>query len=338
MKLEYGKVYKRQHIQPAYDPHPPQFQHTSDAELSKFHDKLESFGQPCGFLHVFFPLSSTTIPPTSTCTSLPPIPRSVREKALVRMKALEHPLSLNQISDLGEFFVKGITPTRVIADKIEEATRRQFACKRWHEERFARITSSKYGEICKCRQPTNVCTKMLYTRSSSLSSSSLLWGRDHEPQARDQYAKTLSEGWSVQECGLYVSTSEGYLGASPDGLVFHGKQVCGCVEIKCPFLMRDKSIVNACLQPQFFCKKNENEKQSHNYYYQVQGQLAILNLAWCDFVVWTNKDLHIERITANNDFWAKRCLPRLKSFDYNIMLPEIVYPRHPLHNVIEYSS
>lgn len=92
---------------------------------------------------------------------VPPTPRSVREKALVRMKALEHPLSF---SDLGEFFIKGITPTRVEADKIEEATRRQFACKRWHEERFAKITSSKYGEICNhltCVQECYIQTHLL---------------------------------------------------------------------------------------------------------------------------------------------------------------------------------
>ena len=29
-------------------------------------------------------------------------------------------------------------------------------------------------------------------------------------------------------------------------------------------------------------------KRHHNYYYQIWGQLAILNLEWCDFIIWTN--------------------------------------------------
>ena len=101
--------------------------------------------------------------------------------------------------------MENITPSQIQAEAIEEATRRQFASKRWHEERFGRIISSKFGEICKCRQPTNVCLKMLYTSSSSLSSSAILWGRNHEPQARDDYAKILPRGWSVRECGLCIS-------------------------------------------------------------------------------------------------------------------------------------
>ena len=170
--------------------------------------------------------------------------------------------------------------------------------------------------------------------SSSLSSSSLLWGRDHEPHARDQYTKSLPEGWSVQECGVFISAVDGFLGSSPDGLVFNGDKLLSCIEIKCPFSARDKSLFDACLQPQFFCKRDENGevhlKCNHNHYFQVQGQMAILNLPWCDFIVWTTIDFHIERITKDPDFWD-RCLSKLKLFYSKIMLPEIVYPRHPLN-------
>lgn len=62
----------------------------------------------------------------------------------------------------------------------------------------------------------------------------------------------------------------------------------------------------------------------------MQGQLGILNLEWCDFVVWTNVDLHVERVKADPEFWQLQCLPKLEYYYYNIMLPEIVYPRHPL--------
>ena len=34
-----------------------------------------------------------------------------------------------------------------------------------------------------------------------------------------------------------------------------------------------------------------NLKASMNYYFQVQGQIAILNLPWCA-VVWMQKDTH----------------------------------------------
>ena len=49
-----------------------------------------------------------------------------------------------------------ITLSSQEADAIERATRRQFACKRWHEERYFRITSSKFGEVCKSNK---ICHK-----------------------------------------------------------------------------------------------------------------------------------------------------------------------------------
>ncbi len=79
-------------------------------------------------------------------------------------------------------------------------------------------------------------------------------------------------------------------------LVFNGDQLCGCIEIKCPFSAREKSIADACSQFQFCKRDSSNKMRTHNYYYQVQGQLTVLNLPWCDFVVWTNRDFSVERV------------------------------------------
>lgn len=43
-------------------------------------------------------------------------------------------------------------------------------------------------------------------------------------------------------------------------------------------------------------------KKSHNYYYQVQGQLATTQLPWCDFVVWTPHGTTIQRIERDVNF------------------------------------
>ena len=252
------------------------------------------------------------------------------------MKASEHPLGIQQVFSLGNVFIDHITPNNLQAKSIEEITCQQYISKRWHEERFARLTSSRFGEICKSRQQIALCTKMLYSKSSSISSASLLWGRDRESDARNQYAQTLGVGLSVKACGLFISTTNGYLGATPDGLVMANGDIQGCIEIKCPFSARNKSVAEACSLSSFFCKKEENGtiklKRNHNYYYQIQGQLAVLNLPWCDFIVWTKE----ERVDADSKFWNQQCLPKLQAFYYNIMLPELVYPRHPLE-ILDYS-
>ena len=43
-------------------------------------------------------------------------------------------------------------------------------------------------------------------------------------------------------------------------------------------------------------------KAQHNYMYQVQRQMKVLDVDWCDFVVWTKKGLHVERITYDSKF------------------------------------
>jgi len=35
-------------------------------------------------------------------------------------------------------------------------------------------------------------------------------------------------------------------------------------------------------------------KQTHDYYYQVVGQLALSGAKFCDFIVWTKVDFHRE--------------------------------------------
>ena len=39
-------------------------------------------------------------------------------------------------------------------------------------------------------------------------------------------------------------------------------------------------------------------KPYHSYYYQVQAQMYITDCDCCDFVIWTTKDMTVERIYA----------------------------------------
>ncbi len=56
-----------------------------------------------------------------------------------------------------------------------------------------------------------------------------------------------------------------------------------------------------------FCLALENGKpmlkKNHDYYYQVIGQLAVTGAEFCDFVVWTLKDVHKERVYFNKNIW-----------------------------------
>ena len=41
-------------------------------------------------------------------------------------------------------------------------------------------------------------------------------------------------------------------------------------------------------------------KKNDNYYYQIQIQLAVTGLEWCDFFVWAENDSHPETVYLMN--------------------------------------
>ena len=130
----------------------------------------------------------------------------------------------------------------------------------------------------------------------------------------------------VKPCGLFISLEDASLGASPDRLVqcsCHGQ---GIVEVKCPHSAKDMTVENAANKPQFCLKRSEGGlhlKCDHPYFYQCQLQLHVTGFDYCDFVVWTQKSMHVERIVADGEFIAKH-LPAAILFFRHCILPELL--------------
>ena len=78
------------------------------------------------------------------------------------------------------------------------------------------------------------------------------------------------------------------------------------------------------------------------YYAQVQGQMAIGDRPWCDFVVYTTKGIHVQRIPFDRRYWEKVLLSKLIKFYDNCLGPEIVSPVHvlglPIRNLSTWNS
>ena len=47
------------------------------------------------------------------------------------------------------------------------------------------------------------------------------------------------------------------------------------------------------------------------------------NRGYCDFVLWTEKDVHIERIYSDEEFWLQK-VPRVQHFFTTAILPELM--------------
>ena len=111
------------------------------------------------------------------------------------------------------------------------------------------------------------------------------------------------------------------LGATPDGAVFdasNAEEPFGFLEVKCPYAQRNVTPAEACLTPGFCCTLQVNPdgttqlflRTNHIYYAQVQGQMAVGNRPWCDFVIYTTKGINVQRIQFDKVYWEKTLLTK----------------------------
>lgn len=198
----------------------------------------------------------------------------------------------------------------------------------WFEKRMNRLTASKFGFVIKRLPHTpchNLVKSILYSRS--LTSEAITFGRDHEDIAIKLYENSTNN--SVEPCGLFIDVSNPFLGASPDGIV--GEE--GIVEVKCLASVKEETLSEAVKAKKNMCLELSKEgeiklKKNHNYFYQIQGQLAITSRNWCDFIVYTKKgEIFVERIQKDTTFWTKNMLPKLTRFYQDCLLPEILDSR-----------
>lgn len=135
----------------------------------------------------------------------------------------------------------------------------------------------------------------------------------------------------VTTSGLQINPEAPTIGASPDGLLScccHGD---GVLEIKCPYNAKDKSLQEACQNPDF-CLASQGQsgytlKRDHQYYFQVQAQLFATKRQYADFVVWIPGEIYIERITPNTEFIADM-LQKVDIFYKKCILAEILGKRY----------
>lgn len=210
-----------------------------------------------------------------------------------------------------------------VAEELEVRTRGQAENDLWKNARKARITASIFHDI-KTRKPntpdTNLVKKILNVTEQDLEMPALKWGRKMEPIAKKRYKAfkklKFNQNVTVMEKGLYISSTCGYLGASPDGLVKNGDEFY-LIEVKCPYKYRFQTVDDACKDKSFCCFLDENNnvqlKQSHKYFTQIQGQMAICQVQKCELVIYTNKDMKIIEISYDSSFWED-LFKKLKGF------------------------
>ena len=225
--------------------------------------------------------------------------------------------------------VQALKPTAEEVELIQAMSVGQRHNPLWLDARQWRVTSSNFGRVC------NRVFRQLYPPSLVKTllgdygiphTAALQWGCDHESGAIQQYM--LLSGSQVEECGVFLSEQYPYLATSPDGIIRLDNGKFGVVEVKCPYKHRKNSIEVACKDTTFCLSKGtENGEialnRHHDYYFQVTGQLALTSAEFCDFIVWTEVDIHIERILLDVDLWTEM-EKKLAHFYYTTLGVEVL--------------
>lgn len=214
-------------------------------------------------------------------------------------------------------FVKNIIETHnsAVVDKIEKITQGQRDNPLWFAYRKGRITASLFPSVLHFKfhdDTTNyILRKIIDSCNEQISSAPIQHGIIYEPIARQQYInneKMRHSKFSVKQCGLFVDNTLPYIGASPDGVVTCKCCGTGLLEIKCTYKYRNNTPIEISSENNYHLHfdndaKGIRLKKESAWYTQIQGQLGICQLPWCDFVFHTLKEIHIERIIFNDSYF-----------------------------------
>ena len=194
--------------------------------------------------------------------------------------------------------MEDLAMTETQAILIEEKTRLQSSTTLWHDARKNRITASKAHSVY--RRQRNFDTLVQQLKKKPVQTRAMREGLEDEPMAAQAYGKVIEQKGNILPCGLVVSPFANWIAASPDRKIYRPDlpQQFGLLEIKCP---RKNSVLECpYLQP---IPSGLLLNRKHEHYTQVQTQLAVTGLPWCDFFVWTRHDHHLEKIYFDPVFW-----------------------------------
>ena len=191
--------------------------------------------------------------------------------------------------------------------KFQDLTTNQSSNPLWFKIRFNRLTASKIGSI---RSRKDNFEKLVsdFKCSRHVTTSAMQRGIECEPLAAASYVEIKNNNVNLYPCGVVVSPFCPWLAASPDRKVYDPtrNEPFGLLEIKCPNVSSVLEIKDGSL------KRNKDSgllalNHNHKYYHQIQMQLAVTGLPWCDLFVWAenDNDHHLETIRFDPDSWQQ---------------------------------
>ena len=278
----------------------------SDNQIANFYCKLsETSGKPV-ILSLVPAYSDLYVP----ACQLPDYPLPLTELFDPSTQAL----TFDELTIKCKEIYDNVIVTADQAALVEKMTRGQAKSRLWFQQRSGRITASKLKNavVTNADNPSPSLIKSIcYPESTKFYSVACEYGCKHESTARREYMYIMQKDhtlFEITECGLVIDPLFPFLGATPDGLVTCACCGNGTLEIKCPFSCRKKELKEVAEEnSRFFLSQKEDGtlelKQSHQYFYQVQLQMKLCNVEYCDFVAWKKDgDMFHQRLVLDKEF------------------------------------
>ena len=225
--------------------------------------------------------------------------------------------------------LKHVIVTHQESISIEKNTIDQAQCELWYSERSKRLTASNFYEIInrKASRHDAFLKRLLgnprYVADVKLPPS-LKHGRDYEDEAAEKYCdymKNIGRPVQVYLSGFVVNPQLPHIGCSPDRKIVDPNVLphFGIAEIKCPYSTCELTPVDAAhySKEKFSSQIVGNKlvlKKDSAHMVQVQAQLGITGAKWCDYIIYTFKGLHVQRIFFDESMWINSILPRVEKF------------------------
>ena len=211
---------------------------------------------------------------------------------------------------------------------LERETIGQSTNEKWIAARRFMLTASNFGPACRWKDSIScipTVQRILYSKPEP-ENIAVQHGILQEKVALEKLRDVYEE--PIEECGIFIDKEYSFLGASPDALI----GLSGTIEIKSTFqgahLSAEDAINEIRSVAAAFDKKDQQKlSQTHDHYFQIQGQLHITGREYCLYVIHTSVSQKITKVLRDDNFWSTKMEPRLTKFYMDCLLPEIIDPR-----------
>lgn len=238
--------------------------------------------------------------------------------------------SLLQLIEIGKSISLNVTNDEV--KEISKITLNKEKSKFYIGLRRGRISGSNFKSCCvtNFESPSLTTINYIINPRNLDNVPSIRYQIKNRKKALQQYKREVMldhESFVHTQCGLVINPRLPYFVGSQDGIVSCSCHGNGCVIIKCLKMFESGgSFEVLTVKPNNMLNQINNIytiEKSHELFYQVQLQINLISLNYCDVVFWSPLDSLIIRVKSEIDFW-ETTMKKALSFHEHVIMPEIL--------------